>query len=56
MNIVARYRARGITIYDTAQHGAITFVVTPDQGVMPPVRYRQRAKRLWHRTDSVSSP
>jgi competence protein ComEC len=51
-SIAARYRAHGVTTFDTAQHGAITFVVAPNRGVVPPSLYRVHEKRYWHRADS----
>ncbi len=45
--IVARYRRRDVKLYDTANHGAITFSLPADGHVDPPRRHRIAAQRYW---------
>jgi len=46
--VVARYQSRGMKLYDSAQHGAIT-VKFGVEGISSPQTYRLEAQRYWHR-------
>ncbi len=46
--VVARYRAMNVHMYDSAQHGAITFKLDAQGKIAPPDTYRQSGRRYWH--------
>jgi competence protein ComEC len=46
-NIVARYVRAGAWVFDTAQAGALSFILTAD-GVSWPRQARQQLRRYWH--------
>ncbi len=46
--VVARYRAMNVHMYDSAQHGAITFKLNAHGKIAPPETYRQSGRRYWH--------
>ncbi len=46
--VVARYRAMNVHMYDSAQHGAITFRLDAHGKIAPPDTYRQSGRRYWH--------
>lgn len=45
-DIIARYAARDVTIYDSARHGAI--LIRLEQSGMVVESYRHQARRFWH--------
>ena len=47
-DVMARYSARGVALHDTMRDGAITFTLTPDERLGPPVRFRFESKRFWN--------
>jgi len=46
--VTARYREQGVTLLDTAQHGAISFRLPIAGDLVPPETYRQAARRYWN--------
>ncbi|MCP4698141.1 MAG: DNA internalization-related competence protein ComEC/Rec2 [Gammaproteobacteria bacterium] len=46
-DVVERYRERDIRVLNTAQHGAIAFVLSPD-GISTPKITRREIHRYWH--------
>lgn len=46
--VVARYRAMNVHMYDSAHHGAITFKLDAHGKIAPPETYRQSGRRYWH--------
>ncbi|MDX1251703.1 MAG: DNA internalization-related competence protein ComEC/Rec2 [Gammaproteobacteria bacterium] len=46
--VVARYRAMGVKMYDSAHHGAITFRLDAKGRVTSLETYRQSGRRYWH--------
>lgn len=46
--VVARYRAMGVKMYDSAHHGAITFRLDAKGRVVSLETYRQSGRRYWH--------
>jgi competence protein ComEC len=47
-DVVARYHAVGAQTYNTADSGALTFILSAD-GIAPPVLAREQKQRFWHR-------
>lgn len=52
--VVARYQRLGAAIYNTAQHGAITFVLKPGAAISEPQLHRLERGRVWHHDASAS--
>ncbi|HDP89877.1 MAG TPA: DNA internalization-related competence protein ComEC/Rec2 [Thioalkalivibrio sp.] len=46
--VLARYAAREVEVFDTAQSGALHFVLSAE-GVSPVTAYREESRRFWHR-------
>jgi len=46
---VQRYQAAGAIPLDTASAGAIQFELIPGQPLAEPLRWREQARRYWHR-------
>lgn len=46
--VLARYRARGVRIYSSAEHGAITYTIPVDGRFDAPQTWRQQRTRYWH--------
>ncbi|MGB1580272.1 MAG: DNA internalization-related competence protein ComEC/Rec2 [Nevskiales bacterium] len=46
--VVDRYRARDATVLNTAESGAISFVLGAEQGVRELRQYRRYARKFWH--------
>lgn len=46
-SVIARYRQRGIQVWNTAETGALQFDVPPEGGLRPPLSWRQRQRRYW---------
>lgn len=46
--VVARYRSRNVRLLDSAQHGAIRFVLDGRGELSAPTVYRNTARRYWH--------
>ncbi len=46
--VMARYRARGIVVLDTASEGAIEVDLRADGSLGTPVRHRRERQRFWH--------
>ncbi len=44
----ARYEVRDVRWYDSANDGAIRFLIVPGEGLRSPDRYRSSARRFWH--------
>jgi competence protein ComEC len=47
-DVVARYAASGARLYDTAEHGAITFRLDHSPAIRAPQTHRQHGRRYWH--------
>lgn len=47
--IIERYESKGISMYDTARHGAV--IIKINQAGVSVVSYRQTARRFWHTVD-----
>jgi competence protein ComEC len=47
-DVIKRYQSIGAKLYNSAQHGAISFKLGADGTIAPPDTYRQSAKRYWH--------
>ena len=47
-SVAQRYRDAGVSLFDTAQSGAIEFVLQPRLPLTPPQQYRLNMRRYWH--------
>ena len=47
-DVVKRYQSIDAKLYNSAQHGAISFKLGVDGMLSPPETFRQSAKRYWH--------
>jgi len=50
--VVGRYRARGVRLFDTARDGALRYRFEPGRGVIGPLRERAVSRRFWRRGGS----
>ena len=52
-DIIERYENRGVSMYDTARHGAVKIKI--NQSGVSVMSHRHSARRFWHTVDKLGS-
>ena len=51
-DVVARWRATGARVLNTAQSGSISLRMCAENGISEPIEWRNQSRRIWHEDDS----